>query len=303
MARIRLHIRVPGKQEHTKHFSVRLQKNLINEPIEFNCSPEIIFLSNITHNFASLQKTLLKEEIIDKHYKWTFSNKHIVIIEDFETIEEERINCLWLLYSLEEKAKKQGGYIHLILSNYNSLLRDTIWRNSHPNYAMIESLSLRSTNTVLYDGNNELWRWLKTKNVVEKIGTLLIGHSTATILSTELSDNFKRLNKPYHFSLKAIEYVNKIRKTNICSYNEDEKSEKMSSPREIRSDKERSSLSPKEIFYVILGQKNLDTIEFAQNDNVILLPSLPTTERRQTLYFSNNQFYITQYAPSRSRQL
>lgn len=130
--------------------------------------------------------------VIDKSYRWTYGNGHLVLLGNFFEESELGIACLWLIYSLEEKAARSGGYVHFILSNREIANLNGEWRYAHPRYA-VKRKSSKHPSTALYDGNNELWRWLRHKNIIEKIGDMCFLHSTM----------FKEVYEP-HLSITEI---------------------------------------------------------------------------------------------------
>ena len=82
---------------------------------------------------------------------------------------------MWLVYALESKAKAAGGYVHFILGNHEIMNMSGDLRYLHKKYADNANL-LNERFTSLYGDNSELGRWLRTKNVAEKIGDVLFIH-------------------------------------------------------------------------------------------------------------------------------
>jgi hypothetical protein len=97
----------------------------------------------------------------------------LVIVGDCFDRGEEVMECLWLIYSLEEKARRAGGYVHFLLGNHEIMNMNGDWRYVHPKYAQSSNVPY----TALYNGNSELWHWLQTKNIMEKIGDVLFVHA------------------------------------------------------------------------------------------------------------------------------
>lgn len=166
--KIDLQVDYPGKPD--RYYSLRLKNQLSNEPVEFPQVKRIFVISDITGNFHSFSQFLLKRKIIDKYLQWTFDEGHLVIIGDHFEEGQQAVECLWLIYSLEEQARRQGGYVHFILGNEK--IFQGAWRSTHPKYAE-KKPDNRNSITALYTGNSELWNWLQTKNIIEKIGSLL----------------------------------------------------------------------------------------------------------------------------------
>jgi hypothetical protein len=152
----------------------RLKNNLPNEPGKFDMPGRLLAISDIEGNFLSFRRLLLKNGVIDNKYRWTYGEGHVVILGDCFDRGDQVAECLWLIYSLEEKARKEGGYVHFILGNHEIMNLNGDWRYVHPKYA--DSLSSKQASSALYGGNSELWKWLCTKNIVETIGDILLIH-------------------------------------------------------------------------------------------------------------------------------
>lgn len=120
-----------------------------------------------------LLRLLLVNNVIDKYLKWTFGDGHLVIVGDCFDRGRPVMECLWLIYSLEDKARKAGGFVHFILGNNEIMNMNGDWRYVHPKYAYSSDIPY----TALYAGSTELWRWLSKKNIVEKIGDILFVHA------------------------------------------------------------------------------------------------------------------------------
>lgn len=170
-----------------KYFSIRVKQQMNNEPCEYEMPPRVLAISDIEGNFMALLHVLLINKVIDKYLKWTFGEGHLVVVGDCFDRGKQVVECLWLIYSLEEKARKKGGYVHFILGNHEIMNMNGDWRYVHPKYAASPRLPF----TALYNGNYELWRWLTTKNIIEKIGYTLFVHGGIAygLLKSNLSLN------------------------------------------------------------------------------------------------------------------
>lgn len=164
---------MPRLKETKSHISLKVKQDMFNEPSVYNRPPKILAVSDIEGNFVPFLKLLLDNKVIDNYLRWIFNDGHLVIVGDCFDRGEEVMECLWLIYYLEEKARKAGGYVHFLLGNHEIMNLNGDWRYIHPKYAHATNVPF----TALYNGNNELWRWLCTKNVMEKIGDVLFVHA------------------------------------------------------------------------------------------------------------------------------
>lgn len=201
----RISLSLPGANTSGTYFSLRVKSDVYNERPIYNTPSKILALSDIEGNFKSLRDLLLKSRVIDINYHWTFKDGHLVIVGDCFDRGEQVTECLWLIYSLEEKARKDGGYVHFILGNHEIMNMNGDWRYVHPKYAIASRV--HAAKTALYGGNDELWRWLHTKNVIEKIGDILFVHGGISPQFLQLKETVVGINRrirPYYNRSKEL---------------------------------------------------------------------------------------------------
>jgi hypothetical protein len=161
--------------EPGKTFSVPLQKRLQVENCEYKKAAKQIAISDIEGNFKSFRLLLQANGVIDNNFNWIFGEGHLVLTGDFFDRGNQVTEVLWLIYSLEEKARKAGGYVHFILGNHEIMNMSGDLRYVQSKY--IENAALLGERYVdLYGENSELGRWLRTKNIMEKVGNMLYVH-------------------------------------------------------------------------------------------------------------------------------
>ena len=181
-------------------FLVHLKKELQNESSEFPNVNKLLVLSDIEGNFGAFRKLLQANKVIDEKFKWKFDNGHLVLIGDFFDRGKQVTEVLWLIYSLEEKARDEGGYVHFILGNHEIMNLSNDLRFVPHKY--IDNSSLLNKKYVsLYDENSELGRWLRTKNIVEKIGDNLFAHGGISGEINKLNmtvSNINQMSRPYY---------------------------------------------------------------------------------------------------------
>ena len=161
---------IPGKTFH-----VLLKDKLANEKSEYKKANRQLVISDIEGNFGPFRKLLLAGKVIDENFEWTFGDGHLVLAGDFFDRGDQVTEVLWLIYSLEEKAKKAGGYVHFVLGNHEIMNMSADLRYVHPKY-MENAVLMKEDYNNLYSTNSELGRWLRTKNVMERIGGVLYVH-------------------------------------------------------------------------------------------------------------------------------
>lgn len=188
---IALHVSTefPG---HT--FPVSLKDQFQNEKSEFDPADKIFALSDIEGDFSSFRRLLQAGGVIDSNFNWTFGNGHLVLVGDFVDRGSQVTEVLWLIYSLEEKAKAAGGYVHYILGNHEILNLSSDLRYVNPKYFHDAKL-MHINYEKLFDKNSEIGRWLRTKNVMEKIGNLVFVHGGISAELQNLGLSISRINQ------------------------------------------------------------------------------------------------------------
>ncbi|HYM93401.1 MAG TPA: metallophosphoesterase [Chitinophagaceae bacterium] len=161
--------------EAGKIFFFHLNPKLAKERSDFKKANKLFVLSDIEGNFFAFRNLLQANGVIDENFNWIFGDGNLVLTGDFFDRGSQVTEVLWLIYSLEQKAKAAGGYVHFVLGNHEIMNMSNDLRYIHPKYLQTVT-SLKEQYTSLYDENSEIGRWLRTKNIMEKIGDLLFTH-------------------------------------------------------------------------------------------------------------------------------
>ena len=186
---------IPGKT-----FSVNLKSKLTDEKSEWNGVKNMLVISDIEGNFEAFRKLLQANHVIDEDFNWTFGKDHLVLTGDFVDRGTMVTEVLWLIYSLEEKAKAAGGYVHYILGNHEIMnMSDDLGYVQERYIAHAGIMNIPYVQ--LFGPNAELGRWLATKNTVERIGKILFTHGGISSYMNRLAIPLKELNqitRPYY---------------------------------------------------------------------------------------------------------
>ncbi|MCW3118703.1 MAG: hypothetical protein JWM28_2785, partial [Chitinophagaceae bacterium] len=181
-------------------FSVRLKEKLGDEKSIFKNVQKQFVLSDIEGNFGAFRKLLEANGVINNELNWTFGNGHLVLIGDFFDRGDQVTEVLWFIYLLEEKAKAAGGYVHFILGNHEIMNLSSDLRYLNTKYTMNAEL-LHVNYESLYAENTELGKWLRTKNIMERIGEVLFIHGGVSADVNRLAMSAKDVNqlaRPYY---------------------------------------------------------------------------------------------------------
>lgn len=156
-------------------FPVALKQKLGTERAEYKKVSRQLAVSDIEGNLPALLTLLRANGVIDADFNWTWGNGHLVLAGDFFDRGTQVTELLWFIYALEAKAREVGGYVHFILGNHEVMNLTGDFRYVHPRY-MEHAALMQQKYYHLFDDKTELGRWLRTKNVVEKVGDVLYTH-------------------------------------------------------------------------------------------------------------------------------
>ena len=158
-------------------------KNRIAKSDDIYEMPEkLIAISDIEGNFNGFAGFLISNKVIDENYDWIFGNGHLVLNGDFVDRGEDVTQVLWLIYKLEGQAEKAGGKIHYILGNHEIMNFQGNGYYSHDKYIKAAQLisrneDIQAATQYMYSPKTELGKWLRSKNVIEKIGNYIFVHA------------------------------------------------------------------------------------------------------------------------------
>jgi hypothetical protein len=175
-------------------FSFPLKEKIQEEKSDYKKATRQFVVSDIEGNFAAFRKLLLAGGVIDEKFNWTFGEGHLVLTGDFVDRGAQVTEVLWLIYSLEDKARDKGGYVHYILGNHEIMNLSGDGRYVHQKYKDVSEL-LQTPLISLYGENTELGKWLRSKNIVERIGDMLYVHGGISRDINTLGMSVKEINE------------------------------------------------------------------------------------------------------------
>lgn len=156
-------------------FSFPLRDKIRVEKYDYSMPERMLVVSDIEGNFEAFKQLLLAGKVINKDFKWTFGEGHLVLDGDFFDRGLNVTECLWLVYKLEPEAEAAGGKVHFILGNHEVMNMGGYFDYVRKKY--MENAELMGEDYSLwYDNHTELGRWLRTKNAVERIGDYVFCH-------------------------------------------------------------------------------------------------------------------------------
>lgn len=175
-------------------FSFNLKPQITIEPSTYNSTPsKFLAISDFDGHIEGFTMILKAEGIIDNNFNWIYGNGHLIISGDLFDRGFHITECMWLLYKLETEAQAQGGKVHLILGNHEIMNMTDDWRYVEVKYFNNAHL-MGKRMAELYDSNTELGRWLRSKNLIEKVGNYAFLHGGISPQVAALNLTYNQMN-------------------------------------------------------------------------------------------------------------
>ncbi len=182
------------------NFEVKLQPEIVYQRMIWDAPVKLLALSDIEGEFSALRSLFIGNKVMDKNYNWIYGTGHVVICGDLFDRGFNVTEQLWLLYKLEQDAVAKGGYLHIILGNHDIMNLSGDVRYVQPRYIQNAAI-VGKPYPALFAEDTELGRWLRSKNIVEKIGDFLCLHAGISPAVQTLNYSVERINtlaRPYY---------------------------------------------------------------------------------------------------------
>lgn len=175
-------ILVEVRNEDADRFYVCKKDEITVNPDTYPMPERLIAISDIEGNFDAFAGFLMAHRVIDEKFEWIFGDGHLVLVGDFVDRGSNVVPVLWLIYKLEDEARKHGGQVHYILGNHELLNFQGKHKYNDKRYIKIASIisgkeDPKEAVRFMYSKETELGKWLHSKNGIEKIGDYLFVHA------------------------------------------------------------------------------------------------------------------------------
>lgn len=144
-------------------------------PSELSGINKLLIIGDIHGQCDSLKLFLQRNGVVDENMKWTFGTATIVFMGDIFDRGEQVTEAFWLIYNLENEARLHGGQVQLLLGNHELMEFNSDYRYLSDKYHILcKNLHLNYSH--LYSKKSLLGKWLRSKNSMLKIDSLLFVH-------------------------------------------------------------------------------------------------------------------------------
>jgi len=151
-------------------------------------------VSDIHGNLPGLLALLRAHGILNAANRWTFGKGHLVVAGDVMDRGDQVTEALWLLRSLETQAAGQGGRVHMVMGNHESMVLKGDHRYVNPKYVELSKGVLPGLDA-LYGPDSEVGRWLRLRPAMVRIGRILFLHGGISPQLLAESPSLKALNE------------------------------------------------------------------------------------------------------------
>ena len=146
------------------------------QPFEIDDVPRIFAVSDIHGEYEAFVEVLLKGGIIDDSHRWVWGDGHLVVNGDVFDRGDLVTECLWLIYRLQQEARRAGGQVHFVLGNHELMVIRGDNRYIHKRYLDGIARKSRIRHEDLYGPDMELGRWLRTLPTAIRLNDILFVH-------------------------------------------------------------------------------------------------------------------------------
>ena len=147
------------------------------EPQLYDGVPKIFTVSDVHGEYQALVELLENAGVVDAGLHWSWGEGHLVIDGDIFDRGDKVTECLWLIYRLEQEARREGGQVHVLLGNHEIMVMQDDLRYVNEKYT--NGIVRRSGIDYddLFGPDMELGRWLRSKHIVIKLNDILFVHA------------------------------------------------------------------------------------------------------------------------------
>jgi hypothetical protein len=175
------------------------EKNTIEfEEWTYEDVDKIFVVSDIHGHFDPFVNLLTANNIIDEDRNWIWGKGHLVINGDVFDRGDQVTECLWLIYKLEKQAEDDGGKVHFILGNHELLILKDLDKSYANEKYVLPYVKAGIEYTDLFGFDFELGRWLRSKNVVQKINRTLFVHGGIPFEFADIGQDLETMNQFIH---------------------------------------------------------------------------------------------------------
>ncbi len=161
----------------------------------------IFVMGDVHGDYDGFVELLQKGNVIDEKLNWKWGTGHLVLLGDIVDRGDKVTECLWLIYKLEQQARKKGGFVHYLLGNHEIMIMTRDHRYLADKYFYMND-QLRMDFSMHFDQNSFFGKWLSSKNSIIRIGPYLFVHAGLSYESFQRQYSITDMNSAVRKYLK-----------------------------------------------------------------------------------------------------
>lgn len=285
-------------------FTTRLKDNHINEPVSYPEPDSLIAISDIEGEFAAFRKLLIANHVMDAGSNWTFGTGHLALVGDFFDRGLNVTEVLWLIYHLEQQAATAGGKVHFVLGNHDIMNMSGDLRYLRNKYVANTSL-IGADYKTWYTRNTELGRWLHSKNIIERVGNLLLAHAGISEEVTALNMDLQQMNDAarQHYSTDdSLRHASfKEGPLKILFHHKSSPFWYRGMVNRTAGNKEvDAALKKFAVKHIVLGHTKVSKVRTRYDGKIIAVDTRHAAGESQGMYYSRDHFYVVDTTGART---
>ncbi len=154
----------------------------------------IVAISDIHGQFGVFVNLLKAHNVIDDEMNWLFDKGSLVIVGDVMGRGAQVMECLWLIFKLEQQAVAAGGNVHFLLGNHELMVMNGNLNYLNKKYLYTSAL-MKTPYFNLVGMNTLMGQWLASKNVILQINDKLFVHGGLSQQAMSLGLSVEEINQ------------------------------------------------------------------------------------------------------------
>ncbi|MEE9371933.1 MAG: metallophosphoesterase [Saprospiraceae bacterium] len=262
-------------QKRLPSFSLQDLHVSIDEEVEIKNVKKYVALSDIHGQYDVFEKLMIAHGISDDNGNWIYGKGHLIIVGDILDRGDQVLKVLWYLYHLENKARKSGGRVHILLGNHEMMVMNGDLGYVHKKYRYTSGISKVVYSN--YFSANTFWgKWLASKNVIKSINNTLFMHGGLSEELLEREFDFEGYNKIFREKIlhHPFELLNRNKLVSLLTFQNGPLWYRgMAQPYAFDTNKAKSILQVTGASHIVIGHTSMPRVMGLYDNKIILVDS------------------------------
>jgi hypothetical protein len=173
---------------------------------------KITVISDLHGQFDLMVQLLKSHGVIDENLNWKYGNGHLVVNGDIMGRGNRVTEILWLVYKLENQAKKQRGRVHFLIGNHE--LMTTFNDLSYLNEKYTQASGIMGiTIGEMYGPTSVFGNWIRKLPAIVTINDVLLVHAGISKELVNRKMKARKVNRLFYDQISGFKTGNKKKKT------------------------------------------------------------------------------------------